>query len=830
MIKLLNLNKYFNKGKANQIHVINNTTLEFPEKGLVALTGPSGCGKTTLLNVIGGLDKFASGEIAFDEHVMSKYRPLEWDIIRNKYVGYIFQNYNLVEDKTVYENIELALNMAGLYDKDEIEKRINYVLESVGMYNYRRRNVQALSGGQQQRVAIARAIAKNPKVVLADEPTGNLDANNTFEVMSIIKKISQECLVILVSHERSLVDFYADRVITLLDGVITSDIDNLGNKSFEHKDERIIYLKDLHKDESLSGSGIERYYEASKDDSLSFQIVEVKDSVYIRAKSQKKIKYLTDDTEIRLVNEHYKAKQSEDALEYSFDLHQFGTIQQTSTKRSYIKLGRSIRNGFIKMLSPRKVIGKLFLFAYFVISALIAYQIATFGNLTRNSEENYLKVSQNLVSVQTDDFFTSTDIDYILDNVDNIEWSPYYNAVTINYDFADFYQGDINAGAYAYPIKVSQISDDDLMLGRLPENTLEIVIDRWILDLLLEGKKFTDLNITDITGFIGHTVYASNAYYYDYGYGDYYNEQQNIGFEIVGIIDTGAPTIAVKDSAILAFTEFGGEYLPYGALEERIVIEDGRDVENDDEILIGSQMVGFELDDTFSYEGKDYTIVGIFSADEDYLSTNVEYYFTLPDADVEQIIKYQVQYYVSAYNYWSDSSGLYFYSDDLDQAIEDIIALDHGYTASNAYESQKETYLTALYQENAAQLRTVIIVLAGIIVYIYFMMRSSMLSRIREIGIYRSIGATKRDIYKIFVGEIIATTTIGALTGYLAMSFLIYRVQVMTEGTLSFFYLPFTYFIGGIIFIYVLNLMFGMLPVFNLLRKTPSEINVKYDI
>jgi len=251
MIKLINLNKYFNKGKANEIHVINNTNLEFPEKGLVALTGPSGCGKTTLLNVIGGLDKFGSGEIHFDEQVMSRYRPMEWDIIRNKYVGYIFQNYNLVEDMTVYENIQLALNMAGLYDKSEIEERINYVLTSVGMYNYRRRNVQALSGGQQQRVAIARAIAKNPKVVLADEPTGNLDANNTYEIMSIIKKISQERLVILVSHERSLVDFYADRVITLTDGVVNNDYDNSGNRSLEHKDERIIYLKDLHKDDSL---------------------------------------------------------------------------------------------------------------------------------------------------------------------------------------------------------------------------------------------------------------------------------------------------------------------------------------------------------------------------------------------------------------------------------------------------------------------------------------------------------------------------------------------------------------------------------------------------
>ena len=124
MIRLHNLQKYYNRGKLNEIHVIDNTSLTFPEIGLVALTGPSGCGKTTLLNVIGGLDKVDSGKISFDNVELVGYHPAEWDIVRNQYVGYIFQNYNLVPDKTVYENIEIALNMAGLYDKHKIEERI----------------------------------------------------------------------------------------------------------------------------------------------------------------------------------------------------------------------------------------------------------------------------------------------------------------------------------------------------------------------------------------------------------------------------------------------------------------------------------------------------------------------------------------------------------------------------------------------------------------------------------------------------------------------------------------------------------------------------------
>ena len=473
MIKLTNLKKYFNKGKSNQINVIDNTSLTFPEVGLVAITGPSGCGKTTLLNVMGGLDSFDSGVISFDDRTIKKYKPLEWDILRNQYIGYIFQNYNLIDDKTVYENIETALNMAGLYDKQEIEERINYVLEAVGMYNYRRRNVKALSGGQQQRVAIARAIAKNPKVVLADEPTGNLDANNTFEIMSIIKKISQTCLVILVSHERTLVDFYADRVIEISDGRVIKDYENSGQKSLEHMDERNIYLKDLNLDDSLKDNNIVRYYENEPDKSLGFTIIEVKDSIYIKANTdtKKKVKFVTSDTEIRLIDDHYKAKQSHEALDYSFDMHQYGDIEHPKSKKSFIRFRDSFISGFRKVTGKRKFIGKLFLLVYFVISALIVYQLATFASLTRVEDKDFLQTAKNLIAVKSTESIMPSDINLLLNNVDGLEWAPYRNYTRMTIEYYDFYQGDVNTGFYAYPIKESWSNSDDLIYCRMPENS-----------------------------------------------------------------------------------------------------------------------------------------------------------------------------------------------------------------------------------------------------------------------------------------------------------------------------------------------------------------------
>ena len=203
LIKLSHLQKYFFKGKPNAIHVLNDVSLELENSGMVVILGKSGSGKTTLLNVIGGLDG-ASGEIAYDELKFNRYKMNDIDQYRNEHIGYIFQNYLLLNDSTVSENIGLALRMAGFSDNDEILRRTNAALDAVGMLKYKRRMASALSGGQQQRVAIARALAKDASIIIADEPTGNLDSENSFDIMVILKKLSRTRLVLLVTHNETL--------------------------------------------------------------------------------------------------------------------------------------------------------------------------------------------------------------------------------------------------------------------------------------------------------------------------------------------------------------------------------------------------------------------------------------------------------------------------------------------------------------------------------------------------------------------------------------------------------------------------------------------------
>ncbi|MDD6540375.1 MAG: ABC transporter ATP-binding protein, partial [Firmicutes bacterium] len=245
MLKLQQLDKTFNKRKKNRIHVINNTTLQMGSTGLVALLGPSGCGKTTLLNVIGGLDAPDRGSVTIDDQRLTRRRSGKIDAIRTLKIGYIFQNYNLVENMTVFENVAIALRMSGVRNESEIEEKVRYVLEKTGMYRYRSRTAEMLSGGERQRVGIARAIVKNPSIIIADEPTGNLDSRNTIEIMNIIKTISRDKLVILVTHEEELARFYATRIIRLQDGKVISDEENDGSDGLDYSLDYKVYLKDI---------------------------------------------------------------------------------------------------------------------------------------------------------------------------------------------------------------------------------------------------------------------------------------------------------------------------------------------------------------------------------------------------------------------------------------------------------------------------------------------------------------------------------------------------------------------------------------------------------
>ncbi len=233
MIQLKNVNKTYKSKRGGKCHAVKNANVDFDSKGIYFILGKSGSGKSTLLNLIGGLDKPDSGEIIFDGKSFSSFTKKDYSYYRNNEIGFVFQDFNLIEDFNVYENINLAITLKN--DKKDVDrdKIIKDVLRSVGLEGYEKRNVNELSGGQKQRIAIARAIVKNPSIILADEPTGNLDSETGEEIFTLLKELSNERLVIVVSHDKESAENYSDGIIEIKDGVIVS-------KNFESTESQIL--------------------------------------------------------------------------------------------------------------------------------------------------------------------------------------------------------------------------------------------------------------------------------------------------------------------------------------------------------------------------------------------------------------------------------------------------------------------------------------------------------------------------------------------------------------------------------------------------------------
>ena len=239
MLELKNVKKIY-ETKAGEVHALNGVSLTFPSTGMVFITGKSGCGKTTMLNVIGGLDGIDEGEISVLGKDFSSFTPSEYDSYRNTFIGFIFQEYNLLPEFTVEKNIKIAMELQGRVANEE---EFNALLEKVDISELKHRKPSELSGGQRQRVAIARALVKEPRIIMADEPTGALDSNTGIQVLETLKKLSKEKLIIVVSHDIELSERYADRIIRLVDGEVAEDViftENQVEANLKNNDDTII--------------------------------------------------------------------------------------------------------------------------------------------------------------------------------------------------------------------------------------------------------------------------------------------------------------------------------------------------------------------------------------------------------------------------------------------------------------------------------------------------------------------------------------------------------------------------------------------------------------
>ncbi len=813
MIKLENVNKFFYRHKKNQIHVINNTSLTLEVKGMVSLLGPSGCGKTTLLNAIGGLDKIDSGKIYINGERLSRRSVSSVDKIRNINIGYIFQDYYLVNNMTVFDNVALVLKINGIKDKDEITKRVNYVLEKVGMYRYRNRYANMLSGGERQRVGIARAIVKDPSIIIADEPTGNLDSKNTIEIMNIIKAISKDRLVILVTHETELADFYADRILKIEDGKIIEDIVNNHDNDLDYRLENKIYLKDLENHETIDKENLKVDFYSDTKEKLNIKLIVKNGNVYIE--SSNKVEVIDNNSSIELVNDHYKKISKDIYQEYKFD---FDKIINKNINKKYSSIFNPItliKNGFKKVINY-SAIKKLLLVGFFLSGIFITYSVSSLYGIYNIDDSKFVTINKNYLVIDSKKIDVNDFLKY--EKNDNVNYIlPGGSLVSFYIEYDDYYQTlnykDLIYGSLS---SLNMISENDIISGRMPNKSNEIVIDKLVFD-----------------------TYHSNPFASMLGINTpekLFDRELTVGvlenYKIVGVVDLGSPSIYTDESEFInilyntndtAFTDnYYEEYIvddkmvenliyDYNIYKNKITIKEGRFPLNDYEVIVNnfykdSYKINQEID--VKINDKKLKVVGFYTSDD-----NISYLLSNTNT-----IKYSLI---------SNSSDMTLSVKDKNKALNDFKAM--GLNIKDSYQYSRDKYYNTRMDSMASTLIFSVVILLISLIEIYLMMRSSFLSRIKEVGIYRAIGMKRLDIYKMFIGEIIAITTLGSMTGVFFSSYVIYQLTTVSYYANKFL-MNGTTVLTIVIIVYLFNLLVGLLPCALALRKTPAEIMSRSDI
>ena len=798
MLKLVNVNKYFNRFKTSEIHVINNTSIELEDTGLVALLGESGSGKTTLLNVIGGLDKIDDGSIYLNGKKMPKSSFFKKDEMRVLSIGYIFQNFYLLDNLSVFENVALSLKTIGIKDKLEIKEKVEYVLNKVGMYRYRNKPAGMLSGGERQRVAIARAIVKNPDIIIADEPTGNLDSKNTLEIMNIISSIAKEKLVILVTHEKNLAAFYATRIISIEDGVVKSDVINDVSDDLDYRIENMFYLKDFkHHDELSEGKHKIDVYsdEAHK---LKLSIVVKGDNIYIQNSSSGNIEIAGENSNIEFIDGHYKKLAKNEADKYDFDIDK---LHNKKVKYSSIYLFISmIKSGFntVKGYKPAK---KVLLVGFFITAMFIVYSISAIFGSTKIEDSDFIAYNPNYIEIRN--VGNNLD-DYVaLKNDANIEYViPASSTVHFSIANSSIYQFN-DSLVYLTASLVSNKKLAGVLYGRMPSNKYEIVVDKMVYDRAVSTTPIKMLNYLSTEDLVSAQVKIN-------GLND---------FTIVGISDNNSPSIYFSEEMfddVIARgydeTKYDTTYvLSTNAMSNNLKIAEGRMPREDYETIVNiSNREIMPLGKVIDYkiENKKLKVVGYYKSND----LKDIYYVTPNTLSYKNILEY---------------SSMFVYSSDKAETIEYLNSKKM--SASDTYIDSKNAHINSKKDTVRESLVIAGILLAISFIEIYLMVRSSFMSRIKEIGILRAVGIKRFDIYKMFLGEVIVITSFASVPGYILMS-LILKEIIKIEYLATMFVIDARVLIISLIVIYALNLIIGILPIFNVIRHTPAQILSRNDV
>lgn len=878
MIKIDKLDKYYNKGRANEVHVINETDLQFDDTGLVCILGESGSGKTTLMNTISGLDDFKSGTIDVDGEVVTKFGSDTQERIRNEKFGYIFQNYYLLMDQTVEYNIMLALSLYDVSDEDK-EKRVDYVLKAVDMTRYKKRLVSQLSGGQQQRVAIARALAKTPKVIFADEPTGNLDEQNTLRIMSILKNLSKNCLVIVVTHEKSIADLFADRIINISDGKIVSDKLVEVNSSYEYSDNTNIYLGEFDKKDYSNDSIEVSTYSNSDIPKMNFKFIYTGNKIYIYPEGNINVEVLTPENEKKVFEGKKPVVELKDVeMEYELD-----TITSSKIPKLKFKDMWNMAKENIAVLGKKQI----FLIASFIAMAiLIVLTVQDVLNITNIDEKTIVSNDSHIISVEATEKTAMSDGVFeeyfekfveVISQREDMTIEPQV-APYITYKYDAFWQlAEITEAFSNYSVvSMDKFSEEWLLYGEMPDEYNEIIVDKRVLENYLGMKTEISNVVNNIKHFIGKELILGKGKQTfivsgicDSGENSMYMdkflllslsssvEQLNSLATLNAVSNNAYADVALaKNEVLLSETEFTTRvekylknmYPRYYSLENELIRSDRKyrkepPTEEERQAFIEHIEEQVKLDYGMSYAefleyaadysniefifetgyGAEMKAVGYFS--DDY-GLNI-----IVGDDMYETINIGVVNKTKKFNLYCDNkeAALKYLEKEAYETLPGDFLQSINVVVTDAHTDAIEDYKESMKEQFGARVIVTASIFLVSMVILYFMMKSNAVSKITDIGVYRLLGISKNSIIGMFALESFMITTYTSLVTVILTTIVTKFLGNIPSLGMTVIY-PWYAFVGTVIFIYLANVIIGVMPVVRLLKLPPAALAAKYDI
>lgn len=913
LIRIENITKSYSSSIDGR--VLKGISLDFKETGFVSILGKSGSGKSTLLNIIGGLDK-GKGTIYYDDKKITHYDSKVIDLYRNQNIGYIFQNYLLLPDLTVYENIDVALSLSGINNEEEKRKRIDQCLKAVGLERFKRRVCSALSGGQQQRVAIARALAKDSKVLICDEPTGNLDSVNTIEIVKLLKSISETKLVIMVTHNEELAKNFSDRIIHLVDGEIVSDKSNEGKGVTSTKNE---IVKSTFSNEELKSKNIllNSYIDDSINEEIKLTIIHHNGKIKINVESSHQIM----DEDIVIVDK--VEEQIQEPIKLSFNKDFDNKKKKTNIfKRLFMSLKR--------VSTPKKNkkgMKGVFIIFGIVISCFI--YLASNVNLIYSSEDNQRKsedlyFDNQITLTHNPEYNNPINVLYRTKLFDFINDDSGVSGVKPIQAFASIYDFhkvnglfDLNETFLSDESKINIVEYDmyandfnKIHIGRLAKEQDEVNVTIGYLEDFLNYYRVNNKNIKD-------EVILDSWFAFGYGSRDY---------KVVGVIKSDINAIVCNNKN---YVEFSDNYnksdlnnvLSYAMkISKTMLVEDYLKENNLEEL---NTLVFPDPAPQFSkYQSNVYMSTKLYSALYDYMDNLKKIHFVgvfpsdeylmlfateedreialtagLNDTmavgfssvnsifnfrDIEELKdnsksivflngntfdsikhgdvivsktyydfitkRYPVVYSCTIVGYFENDGGQLFdiycssrtydilsipFSTyirvNLDLFVVDDFSKAEDYFFVNGFlvEKTNDYYLDKTY-ELIKRIFIIVIIAIAIVVSLFMFLtnRSKMIKNIYTIGVFRALGVAKKNIYRVFFLDSLSITSTTMGFSYICT----YLFLLLMHHIYRFPLYNFVNFIIGLGVIFVVNVVSSMIPLITLLKKTPREITIKYDI